>query len=94
MFPWGDLQSWVTQFFDDQNNSVFLRPSAGNKLFAGQVVSFEEWDKKIKLIGFYGIEPEELIIAAPVQQIDNEWRLVVVDKKIVSSTQYKKVMKS
>ena len=53
------------------------------------MITRRTWDEDIRLLGFYDVKPETIVVAAPVAEIASEWRLVVVDNKVVAASQYK-----
>ena len=91
MLPFGELnrrKDWLLKNVG-QDSKIFLRPSSGFKTFTGKIVSVNTWDKDIKLLGFYDVDPEALVVACPPLEIEREWRTVVVENKIVAASQYK-----
>jgi len=90
MLPFGDLnrrKEWLFETFGDAE--FFVRPSSGFKTFTGKVVTSKEWDEDIRLLGFYDIPTEAIVIAAPYYEIVKEWRLLVVDNRVVTASLYK-----
>ena len=88
MIPFGDLarrKSWPFKVLGQ--NSLFFRPSSGYKTFTGLVLTEDEL---VKEMPFWkrNVDPEALIIAAPVQAVDKEWRVVIVGKKVITAGQY------
>ena len=71
-------------------DKVFIRPSNGYKTFTGQVLSKdnfkEEFDTLTKSYG--GLDMNTLVLFAPPQDIDEEWRFIVVDGVVVSGSLY------
>jgi hypothetical protein len=90
MLPFGELNRRKKWIFDNigKDNDVFLRPSSGFKNFTGTIISQAEWEQAIKFYGFR-IDPEVLIVVAPPAEVLKEWRLVVVNNKVVAASQYK-----
>ncbi|RDJ35035.1 MAG: DUF4343 domain-containing protein [Crenarchaeota archaeon] len=91
ILPYGELMRqkrfiYRTLGYDD---CVFMRPDSGFKNFTGKVVYRGDYAKDIEFFGFYDVEPEELVIVAEPRRIDEEWRLVIVDKKVVTGSLYK-----
>jgi len=93
MLPFGELdrfKNWLfAKFLTD--NKLFVRPASGRKSFTGNVFSAATWEKDIKLAAFYSTPPEAIVIVAPEIEIDKEWRLLVVDGKVVTASQYKSI---
>lgn len=98
MLPFGELNRRKNDLFDFAEQSykpgrkdcVFIRPSSGLKSFTGKVVMEDDWHKDIRLMGFYDVPPEALVVAATVYEILNEWRTIVVEGKVIASALYKK----
>lgn len=74
-------------------NRFFARPLEDTKSFAGNVFSKEEFtswiDKINSIVGYSTVTPETPIMIAPIQEIYSEYRLFVVDKKIITGSLYK-----
>lgn len=70
--------------------SMFVRPSSGYKTFTGDVVDPDrlEWDSAIHLWKLK-INPDDLVIVSKSQSISKEWRMVVIDGRVVTGGQYK-----
>jgi hypothetical protein len=92
MLPFGDLVRQKKFLFErvGQNGEMFVRPSSGAKIFTGQVVRLNTFNKDVELLGFYDVPPEAMIVVAPTQVIVNEWRLVVADKRVIACSRYEK----
>jgi hypothetical protein len=78
---------------DFDEKVVFIRPNADSKAFSGRVFfkkEFQSWRKK--LIKMSTEDPlngkTEIIISAP-KEIYSEFRLFVIDNKIITASQYK-----
>ncbi len=74
------------------DDMIFIRPDSGAKCFTGQTVPLEWLDKEFDLFGNYAGKPldEILAVISSPKVIDKEWRCVVVDKKVIAYSQYKK----
>lgn len=82
-FCWRGLDGMTTA------GSLFIRPDDGFKTFEGQVVStadFEDWVTKNHLLQVRGSAP---VIAAAPKEIRAEWRLVLLDGKVVTGSRYR-----
>jgi hypothetical protein len=90
MLPYGDLirrkDDLYTYFNDDK---IFIRPNSGNKQFTGMVVEKYNFDDCVKLAGFYDVEPDLLVVVSNVCKLDQEWRFVIVDGKVISGSLYR-----
>lgn len=100
---WGEhmlnYDSVVVKFKDAvlTEQEMFIRPIQDTKVFAGRVISkdeFEEWKRSVVQqkndygngVGF----EDTLIQVSPLKTIYTEYRLWVVDQKIVSCSLYKR----
>jgi len=72
-----------------EGRAVFIRPNRGDKIFTGQLVYKENFDKDVKLFGFYDIEPSELVVVAEPYNIKGQWQFVIVDGEPITSSLYK-----
>jgi len=91
MLPFGELnrrKDWLLKTLGN-NGCLFIRPSSGFKIFTGKVVYKETWDKDIELLGWYDVEPEKTVVVAEPRNILKEWRIVIVDKKVVTGSLYR-----
>jgi hypothetical protein len=93
MIPFGDLgrlREWLFwSVFPTAGGCLFIRPSSGRKAFTGKIFTEETWDEDLKLAAFYKSNPDDMVVIAPEIDIDKEWRLLVVDGKVVTASQYK-----
>ena len=91
MLPFGELtrrRRWLFDTFGD-SGSIFVRPNSCGKSFTGQLVSDDTFDQDLEVVGFYDLPANAVVVATTPKQIDCEWRLVIVNKQIVASCQYK-----
>lgn len=75
-------------------DSIFVRPCADDKTFAGLVVSREqlrEWQDQIHAISdeFATLTPETLVLSATPKQILKELRFFIVDREVVTGSVYR-----
>jgi hypothetical protein len=91
MLPWGDLRRQKEFLYDTlaEEDTIFLRPNSGLKLFTGKLIYKELFDNDINILAYKDPCPHDLVIAARPRMVMNEWRFVCVDKKIVSGSQYR-----
>lgn len=69
---------------------LFVRPDDNEKSFVGQLVEQDLCDAFVRNTIDYGqVSPDLDIVIALPQQIKYEWRVVVVDGKAISGSQYK-----
>lgn len=68
-----------------KNNKIFIKQNSGTKSFlAGDLIKFDDIDNLLKEC----LKDNRLFLLSTPKEIDQEWRLVVVDGKIVSGCQY------
>ncbi len=91
MLPFGELSRRRDYLFDvlGTDGCFFVRPNRGNKIFTGKLIERERYDRELTLLGFYEVQPDELVVAAEPQNVTGEYRFVVADNKIVAGSQYR-----
>lgn len=96
MVPWGDLRRQKDFIYDTlaEEDTIFLRPNTGLKLFTGKLIYRELFDNDLNLLGYKDPDPHDLVIAAPPRMVMNEWRFVVADKEVITGSQYKFMQQS
>lgn len=67
-----------------QESHIFIRPTNDSKSFNGCVISENDVDSIILE------NPDESFIVSSTKEIVGEWRFVVVDKEIITGSQYRK----
>lgn len=82
MLPYGDLLRRGLELFNyfgalDKIEQIFIRPDSGFKIFTGQAVSKYNWEAGIEHLGFYDVQPEELVVLSSMKVVDKEWRFVI-----------------
>jgi len=74
MLPIGDFKrqkDWIFNTFGN-NDSIFVRPNRGDKLFTGMVVNRERFDKDLDLMMAYDVEDHELVVVTyPGTSLEN-----------------------
>ncbi len=77
--------------FVSDDNLVFIRPDKDLKEFAGEVMSVGEIKSWFKTIedGKTLIDPRCRVLIGMPYNIEREWRLFIVDKKVVAASQYR-----
>jgi hypothetical protein len=71
---------------------IFIRPNDDSKSFCGEIVEFQRvqaWYEN--LIGYENVnlDLDTKIVTCPPYNIKKEWRLWIVNKKVIASSQYK-----
>jgi len=93
-----NYDSRILQFGEDfpwTQSHYFIRPCEDTKTFAGQVFDLQDWfafwhgaqDANFK--GYGSLDLSTLIQVAPVKLVQKEYRLWIVDGKIVTASLYK-----
>lgn len=86
-----DLLRRKDEVFDYfKSESIFIRPSNGFKTFTGQTLPkkdfYTKYDTLMKSYG--GIDEGTLVLIAPIQEIEEEYRFIVIDGEVVSGALY------
>lgn len=71
--------------------SIFIRPCDDTKIFSGELVDEEHFDKWQEKVYRYGssLKPETPVLIAPPKKILREYRFFIVDGEPVTGSQYK-----
>jgi hypothetical protein len=75
---------------------LFIRPNDDSKSFAGEVKPFEQisdWYEKLKAVENTNLSLESKIIVSEPYNIHYEWRLWIVNKKVVAASKYREYFK-
>jgi len=91
ILPYGDLlrqKEFIFKTFG-QSNTVFIRPDAGNKIFTGQAVQKEHFERDLETLGFYDVPDNELCIITYPVNVVAEYRFVVVGDKVIAGSKYR-----
>ena len=94
MMPFGELIRRKEFIFDTLSwdvfeHKVFIRPDSGNKTFTGTVVHEDNWVDAVSKLGFYDVDPSSIVIVSETKNIGNEWRLVIIEGKVIAASKYK-----
>jgi len=79
------------KIFDSFNSDeIFIRPSNGYKSFTGQTLKKDNFDTNFDILtkSYGGLDNNTLVLVAPTQEIEEEWRFVVIDGKVISGSLY------
>ena len=72
------------------HTEFFLRPLDDSKVFTGRALRFSECEQLFRDLEASPAMPEPLVlVVAEVQAIDAEWRLFMVDAKVVGGSMYR-----
>lgn len=96
MVPWAELPRVIDGLYSSlsEDGCLFLRPNDNTKVFSGTVVhvdDFEKWYERER--DCYSPPPESLAVVARPQKIEAEWRIIVADGKVITSSMYKEAGK-
>lgn len=75
---------------------LFIRPNDDSKSFAGEVKRFGEikdWFNQLESLGNEGLSPDTKTIVSQPYNIQSEWRLWIVNKKVVAASKYRTYFK-
>lgn len=72
-----------------QEMEIFLRPDSGKKSFSGQLFKCADIDNHF-IFDYIPNKNLMIIASSPREDIINEWRFLVVDKKVITGSQYHK----
>jgi hypothetical protein len=71
---------------------MFVKPDDDTKSFSGCVFNWHEFHMWIQDMrecdDLYGLSADTMVVMAPKKRLQAEWRLFIVDGKIISGTQY------
>ena len=79
------------KIFDIFNTEeIFIRPSNGYKSFTGQTLVKESFDTDFDILtkSYGGLDMNTLVLLSPAQAIEEEYRFVVIDGKVISGAMY------
>ena len=86
-----NLTQWLEADYPTEE-LLFIRPDADSKSFSGTVMTFADiktWANKLgQNSAVQDLSLDTPIIAGPAFHIKEEWRLWIVDKKVVAASQY------
>ncbi|MBI5373010.1 MAG: ATP-grasp domain-containing protein [Sphingobacteriales bacterium] len=75
---------------------LFIRPNDDSKSFAGEVKRFDEienWYNRLKVAENTNLSLESKIVVSEPYKIDYEWRLWIINKKVVAASKYRQHFK-
>jgi len=79
------------KIFDIFNtDELFIRPSNGYKSFTGQTLVKESFDTDFDILtkSYGGLDMNTLVLLSPAQEIEEEYRFVVIDGKVIGGAMY------
>lgn len=71
-------------------DKIFIRPSNGYKSFPGQILPKENFEFELDVLkkSYGGLDLDQIVLVSPIQEIEEEYRFIVVDGKVVSGSLY------
>lgn len=75
---------------------LFIRPNDDSKSFAGEMKRFDEiknWFDTLVTVENNNLSPESRIVVSEPYNIQYEWRLWIVNKKVVAASKYREYFK-
>lgn len=89
MLPFGDLIRKKDHLYEMLGDAdcLFIRPNSGMKPFGGQVLERERFELDVGRLK-NAMFPHELCVVSSPKNVEDEWRFVVVQGKIVASSKY------
>jgi hypothetical protein len=85
MLPYGDLLRNKSLIFNIFNNEIFIRPNSPSKIFTGFSIHKNDFEKEIS---YLNIDRHTLILIAQHQQIQEEYRFIIINNKIITHSGY------
>lgn len=89
-YRWADLPKYKDDLYEQFGiqDTVFMRPASGEKVFTGRIIAKEEFEKVLPTLGYDVIADDELVIVSEPRNIELEWRFVVADRKVITGSRY------
>lgn len=90
--PFGELPSMSDFLYRKigEGGCIFVRPDRNTKSFNGRVVAQEDFLKWYDTeVGFNDPDPGSMVVVAKPVNLDGEWRFVVGDGHVISSSSYR-----
>lgn len=91
MLPFGDLPRQKDFLYRTiaKADTVFIRPSRSDKPFTGRLVHADDFDKFLDEVSYSCmVGLEDVVVVAVPKNVEAEFRLVVVDGKVIAGCQY------
>lgn len=90
MIPFGELPRLKDNLFDTFGieGKIFVRPDSPIKIFNGQTIQHQTFDKDYDYLGFYDFPEKEIVVVSSPKEIAAEWRFVIANGVVVTGSQY------
>lgn len=80
----------VVRRYRGSNKDIFIRPNEVTKAFAGRVINGRDFDHEINSLNqIEKIDPETLCVVASPREIAGEFRMIIVDGKVITGSEYR-----
>jgi len=98
MFPFGEVKRNYRLIFEllERHSGfiptyakAFIRPNKGDKLFTGQLIEYERFDKDFENLNYHDIDASEIVVFSYPKIIDMEYRFIICDKQIIGNSVYR-----
>lgn len=87
----GKWQPWGNVVRKPPTETLFIRPDAVTKAFAGTVINANEWEKRILLLEeTSGVTDQAWVYLADPKEITAEYRFFIVANTVVTGSQYRR----
>ena len=85
------VRAFLSDTDKDPWEDLFIRPAHDSKSVMGKVLTRKEWVDTFEITrnNRHGTTDDTLIVVAPPQNIEWEWRLFVVDGEVVGASSYR-----
>jgi hypothetical protein len=80
----------------NSQKQLFIRPNDDSKSFAGEVKRFDEiknWHEKLQSLSGSTLTLDSKIVVSEPYNIHYEWRLWIVNKKVIAASKYREYFK-
>ena len=87
-----ELNERKDYFFETfgQDNTIFIRPDSGLKMFTGTRMYKEAWEELFKLVTFYDeVKDDSKVLVSSPKNIKKEYRFVISEGKVITGSSYR-----
>lgn len=91
MFGLNDVIRNKQRIFDTlKTDKIFIRPSNGFKSFTGQLIPKDRFEFEFNVLSqsYGGLDTNTLVLLSETQDIEEEYRFIVIDGKVISGSLY------
>ena len=81
-------KDYLFQQYGKDGHTIFIRPDSNDKIFHGEKVHYDLFDKWWSFAQIYQPTPEQLTMVSAPSVIKNEWRFVVSAGEVVTGSRY------